>query len=76
MRKVWAYIWNVLIGIDQLVNAIFWGDPDETISSRMGKRIRRGERDFFTRFLCWLLDKIDSNHCMDAIEEDEGDDAL
>lgn len=33
------YFYNILIGIDQLVNAILGGDPDETISSRLGKHI-------------------------------------
>ena len=35
------YIWNLLISIDQLANTIMFGDPDETISSRMGKALRR-----------------------------------
>ena len=70
------YVWNVLIGIDQLANAILFGDPDETISSRLGKRARSGKKDWVTRFLCWALDKIDRNHCEDAIEEDEGNDAI
>lgn len=36
------YIWNLLIAIDQLFNALLFGDPDETLSSRMGKRARLG----------------------------------
>lgn len=36
------YIWNLLIAIDQFFNALFAGDPDETLSSRMGKRARLG----------------------------------
>lgn len=35
------YFWNVLIGIDQLFNAILGGYPDETISSRMGKHLAK-----------------------------------
>ena len=31
------YVWNILIAIDQFFNALFGGDPDETISSRAGK---------------------------------------
>jgi len=30
------YFKNILIGIDQLINTLFLGDPDETISSRTG----------------------------------------
>ena len=36
MKFITRYICNILIAVDQLVNAVFWGDPDETISSRMG----------------------------------------
>ena len=64
------WFWNTLVGIDQLVNAITGGDPDETISSRAAKR-RSGCR--FCRLLCWLLDKIDKNHCDKSIELDEGE---
>ena len=35
--KIGRYFWNILISIDQLVNTLFGGDPDETISSRLGK---------------------------------------
>lgn len=66
------WIWNVLISIDQLANAILGGDPDETISSRIGKRVvtgrARGHEKLLARFLNWL----DPNHVQDAIEYDEG----
>ena len=35
------YVWNVLIGLDQFCNAILGGDPDETMSSRMGKNLAK-----------------------------------
>jgi len=31
------YLLNILISIDQLGNTFAGGDPDETISSRLGK---------------------------------------
>lgn len=31
------YIINLLISIDQMVNTLFLGSPDETISSRVGR---------------------------------------
>ena len=34
------WIINILIAIDQVGNAALWGDPDETISSRIGKTKR------------------------------------
>lgn len=69
--KVCKYIWNILIAIDQLGNAILGGDPDETISSRAGKL---QHRVWWAKGLCWFLDKIDAYHCRDAREFDEGDD--
>jgi hypothetical protein len=67
------YIWNILIAIDQFVNTIFGGDPDETISSRAGKQRKT---KLWARILCCILDKIDTNHCADSIEPDEGKDSV
>jgi hypothetical protein len=75
------YLINLLIGIDQLGNALTGGDPDETISSRIGKIKRHHNgvvpwRRPLTKIIDFALDKIDPNHSIDAIEEDEGKDAL
>jgi hypothetical protein len=72
---------NILIGIDQLANAILLGDPDETLSSRIGKTKRKhGGRIPWShpirKVVDWGLDKIDPDHSIDAIEDDEGSDAL
>lgn len=64
------YFWNVLVSLDQLVNTILFGDPDETISSRLGKRARRGEK--FAVFICKILNFFDKCHCEKSIESDEG----
>lgn len=60
---------NVLVGFDQLANALFGGDPDETISSRCGKR---EDSNRVCKFLCKWLNKIDERHCAKSIESDEG----
>jgi len=65
------YFWNLLISIDQLCNTILGGYPDETMSSRMGKHLVKKDCRL-CRFICSLLNKIDPNHCIDAIEKDEG----
>jgi len=75
------YLLNVLIGLDQLGNSILGGDPDETISSRLGKLKTRhgGSIPWYrplSKIVDWGLDQIDPNHSIDAIEEDEGKDAL
>lgn len=68
------YVWNLLISIDQLANTIIGGYPDETISSRMGKRVAKGDCKL-CNVLCKLLNLIDENHCKKSIEEDEGESA-
>ena len=72
---------NILIGIDQLINAVAGGDPDETVSSRLGKlKVKHGGiipwRRPLAKTLDFLLNKIDKNHSIDAIEHDEGSDAV
>jgi hypothetical protein len=62
------YIRRVLIAIDQLINTIFGGDPDETISSRCGK-----SSGLICKAICVVLNFFDKNHCVESIEEDEGD---
>jgi hypothetical protein len=37
------YIWNLLIALDQLLNTILNGQPDETLSSKMGKHIIKND---------------------------------
>lgn len=76
MGAVRSYLFNVLIAIDQFGNALLGGDPDETISSRLGKIMAKRKRCRICRLICWLLNKIDPNHCANSIEEDEGADAV
>lgn len=64
------YIWNLLISIDQLANTLLGGDTDETISSRMGKRARKG--DPLGKVICRMLNVFDKGHCEKSIEKDEG----
>lgn len=64
------YFWNILISIDQLANTLLFGNPDETISSRMGKQVREGKCKG-CYFICKLLHRIDPEHCHNSIEEDE-----
>ena len=62
--------WSLAVAYDQLANAAFGGDPDETISSRAGKAARRGQR--WGCLLCRLLTRIDPDHCEKSLEPDEG----
>lgn len=68
------YLLNLLISLDQLVNTLTGGDPDETISSRAGKATRRNSGPW--RLLCRILHIFDPAHCEKSIEHDEGKDAI
>ncbi len=65
-----GWIKDILIGVDQLGNALLRGDPDETISSRAAKAQLKGKT--WGCVLCKFLDKIDPDHCQKSIEKDEG----
>jgi hypothetical protein len=76
-RKIGKYLLNLAISLDQFGNALKGGDPDETISSTLGKLKRaNGGRIPWShpldKIVDWGLEKIDSGHSIDAIEEDEG----
>lgn len=71
------YLWNILIAIDQLINTMFGGDPDETISSRMGKwaragRNKKGLRKKIYKISHWVVELFEKDHFKKSIEEDRG----
>jgi hypothetical protein len=63
------YIWNILVSLDQLGNTLLGGNPDETISSRMAKRARKGDKLGIR--VCKILNYFDEGHCEKTIELDE-----
>lgn len=66
------YLFNNLIAIDQAFNALFGGDPDETLSSRFGKRSKSNlVRIFIDKLFFWQ-----PNHTAKAVEPDEGADSV
>lgn len=71
------YFWNVLIAIDQFINTIFGGDPDETISSRLGKwartgRNKRGNKKIIFKIANFVVELFEKDHFAKSVEEDEG----
>ena len=66
-----SYGRHVAVAIDQLFNALLNGDEDETISSRAAKARMKGKR--WGCALCWFLDWLDTNHCANSLEPDEGE---
>ena len=69
-KPILTYLRRLFVAVDQLLNVIFGGDEDETISSRIAKDKRRGR--FVGCVLCAMLDWIDPNHCEKSLERDEG----
>lgn len=62
------YLINALVALDQLLNALTGGDPDETISSRCAKRRTQPGWRVLAAFLEWL----EPGHLDRALEADEG----
>lgn len=69
-RPVLSYFRKLFVSVDQLLNVILGGDPDETMSSRLGKDARRGRK--FACVMCKILDLFEKDHCEKALERDRG----
>lgn len=69
-----SYVLNLLLSLDQLGNALIGGDCDETISSVLGKMVFENKLEGrpLATALVYILDILDENHCLDAIEWDRG----
>lgn len=80
----WFYAWA--LSIDQLGNVVCkelfndalitpsgieFGNPDETISSVLGKNKVKNTLTKTGLALVWTLNKLDPNHSINSIEEDE-----
>ena len=68
------YLFNAGVGLSQNLSWILGGDPDETISSRLGKAQRAG-KPWAVKFACPLVDFLifnEKDHCLKSIEDDEG----
>ena len=72
--KIYKWLYNILVSIDQLANTLAGGDPDETISSRAGKALRKNR--LWSKMICRFLDIVEKEHCKLRIDETEGDDQV
>jgi hypothetical protein len=63
--------WTLAISYDQLANAAFGGNEDETISSMAAKKAKHGV--WWAKWLCRALDAVDPGHSQRAIEKDRGE---
>jgi len=67
------YMYNITISNDQLANAFLFGNPDITISGRMGYILYIKKKKIkLIYWLCKLLSKFfnQNQHCKEAIEYD------
>ena len=55
MKLVLQVLFNLFLAVDQLLNTILLGHPDETLSSRLGRTVRN-ERYFWVKYLRLLVD--------------------
>lgn len=56
------------VAFDQLLNVWFLnGLPDETISSHAGRLLETDDEVWWSKFVCWLCNKFDTNHCKESI---------
>ena len=55
-----GYLHRLLVGLDQFVNGVFGGKPDETISAHSQQLAEAGNP--FGKFMCWWLGKIQKDH--------------
>lgn len=76
--------YQIAIALNQLLNTLTLGSPDETLSSRWARaRVRRKQRkagtlpragkwtrsgEALASGACWLLDRLQPCHCATAIE--------
>ncbi|HCM34122.1 hypothetical protein [Chryseobacterium sp.] len=59
-RKLWNLTLKIDIGYQ-------FGNPDETISSALGKNERDGTLSGVGKGLAWILNTIDKDHCSKSI---------
>lgn len=71
--KAKRYSLNVLLVASQVASTLLGGDPDESVSSRIGKAQvakKKWAVNFAAPFVNCLMQE--ENHCLKAIEPDEG----
>ena len=62
------YIWNLLISLDQFINTIIGGHPDETLSSRCWHHREDWRAALAVKFIDWLFSPFEFEHCKNAYE--------
>lgn len=76
--KPWqVFIARLLLSVDQLVNVLLLGFPDETLSGRLGRAHQSGKPKWYAKYLRLIVDKLaiiisgERDHCVNAIEPED-----
>lgn len=71
------YIYNLGLGLDQFINCLLLGDPDESISGRTGRAALSGRPKWWVPYLHVFIDRLvhllvgQSDHCINSVEPEE-----
>lgn len=71
------YVFNLLLGLDQFINVVLLGDPDESISGRLGRAHLSGHPKLFVEPLRKLVDygakglAGQHDHCVNSVESED-----
>ena len=74
MKMIICYLWNIATAASQLFNAFLFGEPDETVSSRLG-RMKRSYGGKFPSHLWYfdifdrILNRAENDHLYKSIKE-------
>ena len=74
---VGKYLFNLLLSLDQLLNVILLGDPDDSLSGRCGRAVLSGRPKFWVTPLMHVMDFLfltlagEENHCLSSVEPEE-----
>lgn len=66
------YVWHILIALDQSLNTICGGYPDETFSSRVHRKAEAGQ--WFWKALRFMINSLffwQPNHCQESYQSEE-----
>jgi hypothetical protein len=85
LPKFWVYVKSLGEALSQLLNAtcselfndilitrdgMQFGDPEYTTSATLGANQQEGTLKPLGKAFVWVLDKVDPNHCIDAITDE------
>ena len=70
--NMWQYLFNIAIALDQLVNALRGGSPDETLSAAAWRTEQKGRLlgRIFRPAIDLLVMPLERDHCRKSFESE------